>query len=148
MSLYSEIYNSHKTEDNILNSEINYQSNKEINLRPIKIKSLKSSQVQTNNLKTKNSLLLNDDEKLIKSNKLLNYLNNITINNKDSQNSSRTKNLITINTSTYKMTNSRILNILDTNKNFKYRNNHNFIKLNSLFSPPILPKNKFFIQIS
>ena len=38
MSLYSEIYNSHKTEDNILNKEISYQSNKEINLRPIKIK--------------------------------------------------------------------------------------------------------------
>ena len=140
MSLYSEIYNSHKTEDNILNKEISYQSNKEINLRPIKIKSFKSSQVQTNNLKSKNSLLLNDDEKLRKSNKLLNYLSNITITNKDSQISSRTKNLITINTSTYKMTNSRILNNLDTNKNLNYRNNKNFIKLNCLFSPPILPK--------
>lgn len=140
MSLYSEIYNSHKTEDNIWNKEISYQSNKEINLRPIKIKSFKSSQVQTNNLKTKNSLLLNDDESLRKSNKLLNYLSNITITNKDSQINSRTKNLITINTSTYKMTNSRILNILDSNKNLNYRNNKNFIKLNSLFSPPILPK--------
>jgi len=140
MSLHSEIYNSRKTEDNNLNKEIKYQSNKLINLKPIKIKSFKSSQVQTNNIKTKNSFLLNDDEKLRKSNKLLNYLSNITINSKDNQISSRSKNLVTINTSTYKMTNSRILNILNTNNNFNYRNNHNFIKLNSLFSPPILPK--------
>ena len=140
MSLHSEFYNSHKTEDNILNKEINYHSNKDINLLPIKLKSLKSSQVQTNNIKTKNSLLLNDDEKMRKSNKLLNYLSNIRLNSKDNQISNRSKNLVTINTSTYKMTNSIISNIINTNNNFNYRNNNNFIKLNSLFSPPILPK--------
>lgn len=120
--------------------EIYLSSNKK-NIIPIKIKRLHiSSHSQTIDTKNQTSQLLKDEDK-IRTNKLF----NLEIIDKNNENFSKSRNINNLMSNYTSFSNSINLNkikIYDTFslKHKKYYNNPNYIKLNSLFKLPSLPK--------